>query len=71
MIPSSAIAAGTVLVGDFASGCTLYVREGVQTLLSDSDQDDFVRNRRTILGEGRFGLAVWAPANFAVVHLTA
>jgi HK97 family phage major capsid protein len=67
-IPSKAIAAGTALVGDW-SQCTLFVREGANVRASDSDQDDFVRNRVTLLGEGRFGLAVWQPAAFAEVAL--
>ena len=35
----------------------------------NSDQDDFVKNRLTMLGEGRFGLAVFQPSAFALVHL--
>ena len=65
------MAAGGALVGDFANGCTLFVREGANVRLSDSDQDDFVRNRATLLGEGRFALAVWSPASFVTVDLSA
>jgi HK97 family phage major capsid protein len=61
--------AGQALVGDFANGATLFVREAVNVRTSDADQDDFVRNRLTMLGEGRFGLAVWQPAAFTLVHL--
>jgi hypothetical protein len=39
--------------------------------MSDSDSDDFVRNRLTLLGEGRFALAIWSPASFARVDLVA
>jgi len=56
------------VVGDFRLGATLFVREGVNVRASDSDQDDFVRNRVTILGERRFGLAVWQLGAFALVH---
>jgi hypothetical protein len=52
-------------------GATLFVREAVQVIASDSDQDDFVRNRVTLLGEGRFALAIWQPSAFAVVDLAA
>jgi hypothetical protein len=62
--------AGTALVADWFLGCTLFVREGVMVRTSDSDQDDFVRNRLAMLGEGRFGLAVWQPAAFAQVTLS-
>ncbi|MDX6532811.1 MAG: hypothetical protein QOF68_555 [Gaiellales bacterium] len=69
-VPSTAIAPGTALVGDW-SQATLFVREGAKVRVSDSDQDDFTRNRVTLLGEGRFGLAVWQPAAFAMVDLAA
>ena len=70
-VPSTGVTQGSVLVGDATRGATLFVREGVNVIASDSDQDDFVRNRVTLLGEGRFALAVWQPAAFAVVDLTA
>jgi hypothetical protein len=52
-------------------GCTLFVREGVGVIASNSDGDDFTRNRITLLGEGRFALAIWQPSAFAVVDLAA
>ena len=66
-IPSPVIPQGTALIGDFAIGATCFIREGVNLRISDQDQDDFLRNRCTMLGEGRFALAVWQPAAFAVV----
>jgi hypothetical protein len=66
-IVSTVMPAGTALVGDFGLGCGLFVREGTNLRISDSDQDDFLRNRVTLLAEGRFGLAVWRPSAFAVV----
>lgn len=68
-IASTAITQGTALVGDFALGAQLFIREGVNVRVSDSDQDDFLRNRVTLLAETRVGLAVWQPACFALVHL--
>ena len=67
-IVSTVLPAGQCLVGDFGLGATLFVREGINTRMSDSDQDDFVRNRVTILGEGRFGLGIWQLAAFALVN---
>lgn len=61
-------AAGGPLVGD-PIGATLLVREGVNIKTSDSDQDDFIRNRITILGECRVALPVWRPAGFAKAPL--
>lgn len=63
--PSIAIPEASPLVGD-SRGATLLVREGVNVKTSDSDQDDFIRNRVTILAEGRFAFPVWRPASFAV-----
>lgn len=58
------------LVGDWALGATLFVREGIRILVSDSDQDDFVRNRVTVLCESRVALAVFYPEVFEEVDLT-
>jgi HK97 family phage major capsid protein len=71
LIASSAIPAGMALVGDFAIGVQLFIREGVNLLLSDSDQDDFIRNKVTLLAEMRAAVAVWRPAAFATVDLAA
>jgi HK97 family phage major capsid protein len=68
-IPSRAMPQGQALVGAFARGTTLFIREAVNVRISDADQDDFVRNRLTMLGEGRFGLAVWQPTAFWVVNV--
>lgn len=63
------IAQGSLLVGSFAEGATLWVREGVNVRTSDSDQDDFSRGRLTFLGESRVGLSVERPSCFTLVHL--
>jgi HK97 family phage major capsid protein len=70
-IVSTVLPAGTCIVGSFGTGCTLFVREGVTVRVSDAADDDFTRNKLTLLGEGRFGLAVWQPSAFAVVHFAA
>ena len=67
LVISRAITQGTALVGDF-NQATLFVREGVNLRISDADQDAFVRNEVVFLAEGRWGLAVWAPVAFSVVH---
>ena len=53
------------LVGD-AMGATLLVREGVNVKTSDADQDDFIRNRVTVLAETRLAFPVWRPSAFAI-----
>lgn len=67
--PTTAIAQAAPLVGD-SRGATLLVREGVNVKTSDSDQDDFVRNRVTVLAEARVAFPVWRPASFAVADTT-
>ena len=68
-VVTKAVPQGTALVGDFQLGATLHVREAVNLRISDADQDDFVRNQVTFLTEGRWGLAIWRPACFAIVNL--
>jgi HK97 family phage major capsid protein len=68
VVVSQAFPVGTGLVGDAAAALVL-LREGVNVLISDSDQDDFIRNRVTMLGETRAGVMLWAPDAFAKVNL--
>jgi hypothetical protein len=65
-----AITATSPLVGD-SMGATILVREGVNVKASDSDQDDFTKNRVTVLAEARVAFPVWRPASFAVADTTA
>lgn len=69
LVPSPALSVGQGVVGDWQIGVQLLVREGVQVLLSDSDQDDFIKNRVTMLGEMRAALPVWRPPVFQKVAL--
>ena len=62
------IAQANPLVGDSASA-TVLVREGVTVKTSDADQDDFIRNRVTVLAETRIAFPVWRPAGFAKAPL--
>lgn len=70
LTPTIAVDQAAPLVGD-SMGVTLLVREGVNVKASDSDQDDFIRNRVTILAEARVAAPVWRPASFAVADTTA
>ncbi len=69
VIVNSAMPVNKALVADFANGCELFVRQGMTLLTSDSDSDDFIRNRLTLLAELRAGLATWQPSAFAIVNL--
>jgi HK97 family phage major capsid protein len=63
--PTIALNQGAPLVGD-SMGATVLFREGVNIKTSDSDQDDFIRNRVTVLAEARVAFPVWRPSHFAV-----
>jgi len=69
VIPSQVLDQGVALTADFGMGAQILIREGVQVLFSDSDQDDFLRNRVTILAEMRAALLVWRPSLFQQVEL--
>lgn len=59
---------GTAIVCD-PNGALVLIREGVNVLVSDSDGDDFRRNRVTVLAEMRAGVMVPRPDAFAIVDL--
>ncbi len=67
VIPTTAIAVGTALVGDFAMGATLYDRQAPALYVTDSDADKFRSNIITLLAELRVGLGVNRPKAFSRV----
>ena len=69
LIASPAQPAGTVTVGDFASGVQHYVRSGVSLYVTDSHADTFLSNVFTLLAERRTKTVVTRPA--ALVEVTA
>lgn len=69
LVASTAVAQGTALVGDFTIGAQLFIREGMQVLISDADGTDFTLNRVTILAEMRAAVAVFQPTAFTRVAL--
>lgn len=64
VVNTKAVTPDRPLVGD-TSAATPLVREGLTVRVSDSDQDDFVRNRVTILVEMRVAFPIWRPTSFA------
>jgi HK97 family phage major capsid protein len=64
VVPTVAIAAGTMLVGAFREAATLWRKAGVRILMSDSHVDNFTKNILVILAEMRAQLAVYAPPAF-------
>lgn len=68
-VESEAIAAGHALVGAFRPGATVFQREPITILTSDSHSDFFIRNLVAVLFEERFGFAVFFPSAFVYVTL--
>ena len=68
---TTAIAQGTVLVGGFAECAQVFRNQGISVQMTDSNVDDFVNNLITLRAEERRALAVYRPAGFGKVTLTA
>jgi HK97 family phage major capsid protein len=66
-IVTTAITAGTVLVGKFKYGSEVYWRQGVTIAMTNSNEDDFIKNLITIRCELRAALAVPHPQAFCQV----
>lgn len=60
---------GTALIGSFREGATLWEREGVRILMTDSHASNFTSNILTLLAEMRAGLSIWRPRAFVAVTL--
>jgi hypothetical protein len=69
VVPSAALTAGEALVGDSRIAAALGVRQGITALVGTSD-DDHVRNRVTILLEGRWAPMVTVPGALSLVDLS-
>lgn len=68
---TTAIAQGTVLVGGFQESGQVFRRTGITLEMTNSNVDDFVNNLITLRAEERLALAVYRPAGFGKVTLTA
>ena len=64
VIETTAITAGTFLVGNFRMGATLYDRQMVGVRVAEQHDTNFIKNIVTILGEERVALAVELPKAF-------
>lgn len=61
---STAVSAGTIIVGAFKTCASVVSNGGVRVEAVNTDQDDFVKNLMTIRAEERLALAVRRPAGF-------
>lgn len=69
VIATNAISQGTAIIGAFKQGAAVVTKanEGLRVEVSNSDQDDFIKNLITVRIEERLLLAVRVPGAFAVV----
>lgn len=66
-VVTTAIAAGTALVGAFRLGAQIFQRSGIDIKTFDQNEDDVNFNRKTIRVEERLALAVYRPSAFCTV----
>jgi len=66
VVPTTAIASGTVLVGKFGGGeaANLVMRQGMELAVSDSHSDFFIKNQLAIRATMRVGFPVYREAAF-------
>ena len=68
---TTAITQGTVLVGGFQECAQVFRRSGIVLDMTNSNNNDFETDLITLKAEMREALAVYRPAGFGVVTLTA
>ncbi|MEU9198856.1 phage major capsid protein [Streptomyces sp. NPDC048332] len=71
VVTTVAMAAGTALLGGFRTGATLWERQGVTILMTDSHADYFTANTLVILAERRANVAVHTPQAFVKITFAA
>jgi HK97 family phage major capsid protein len=68
---TTAVAQGTVLVGGFQESGQIFRRNGITLDMTNSNNNDFETDLITLKAEERLALAVYRPAGFGKVTLTA
>lgn len=71
VVTSVAMSAGTALLGGFKTGATLWERQGITILMTDSHADYFTSNTLVILAERRANVAVHTPQAFVKITFAA
>jgi HK97 family phage major capsid protein len=66
-VVTTAISAGTALVGAFQIGAQIFRRQGISVDMTNSNEDDFRKNLVAIRAEERLALAVYRPLAFCTV----
>lgn len=68
VLVSTVFTQGQVLVGDYARGCTMWLRQGVTVEMTNSNEDDFKKNLVLVRAQMRAALAVKQPLAFCVIQ---
>ncbi|MGY4903310.1 phage major capsid protein [Streptomyces sp. 900116325] len=71
VVTSVAMTAGTALLGGYRTGATLWERQGITILMTDSHADYFTANTLVILAERRANVAVHTPQAFVKITFAA
>ncbi|NUR42063.1 MAG: phage major capsid protein [Streptomyces sp.] len=71
VVTTVAMTAGTALLGGFRTGATLWERQGITILMTDSHADYFTANTLVILAERRANIAVHTPQAFVKITFAA
>lgn len=67
VVQTTAISAGTALVGAFKLGAQIWQRDGIRVDSTNTNEDDFNFNRISLRVEERLALAVYRPSAFCKV----
>ncbi|MFI6639956.1 phage major capsid protein [Streptomyces sp. NPDC050504] len=71
VVTSVAMASGTALLGGFRMGATLWERQGITILMTDSHAELFTANTLVVLAERRANVAVHTPLAFTKITFAA
>lgn len=71
VVSSVAMTSGTALLGGFRAGATLWERQGITILMTDSHGELFIANTLVVLAERRANVAVHVPAAFVKITFAA
>jgi HK97 family phage major capsid protein len=67
VVVTPAIAAGTALVGAFGTAAQVFRRSGITVEMTNSNEDDFLKNLVAMRAEERLALACYRPGAFGKV----
>jgi HK97 family phage major capsid protein len=67
VVVTTAATVGTAIVGAFATCAQVFRKGGITVEMTNSNEDDFLKNLIAIRAEERLALAVYRPAGFSTV----